>query len=292
MIDDRFDRDYGSDEAMLYRRDSFERARAKLAASRGGPARPAGRFVGPVIVAVVFLGLPALGLFVLGAMLASEGKPEGGVLVGVIGLLFLWGGVSVFLGAKADSPKRALKLYYRSLAKGKHARAKKILLPGDLDGFPRYQPRVPGLGRPTGNPLYFANGDDYETYWNELLRSHALPYCLVRLKRIRIRDVAPDVKIAEFDLHLAMNTSLWLLLVPVSLLVAAVVDFATRKNVKEPLTKVLVKVEDEWHLLNGSWWEFDEDQTEWLTSDSAAPPQRTVNTEEVASPPSVTSLTS
>ena len=62
------------------------------------------------------------------------------------------------------------------------------------------------------------------------------------------------------DLEMAVCvTQFWVILILVCVPLALIIDFATRKTVREDLRKVLVRADDEWHLLNGAWYEDDED---------------------------------
>jgi hypothetical protein len=79
-----------------------------------------------------------------------------------------------------------------------------------------------------------------------------------------VHHPAPDIAVVDYKLRLTMNTQLWLLLVFVALLIAVIVDFATRKVVKVELRKVLVRVGDEWKLLNAEWQGYEDYDLRWL----------------------------
>ncbi|MCB9936154.1 MAG: hypothetical protein H6840_10725 [Planctomycetes bacterium] len=76
--------------------------------------------------------------------------------------------------------------------------------------------------------------------------------------------MASDVVIVDFELRLIMNTSLWFLLIFVALVIAALVDLATRKTVHVHMRKILVRVDKEWHLLSSEWQAYEENNTQWL----------------------------
>jgi hypothetical protein len=273
-MSDPWDRDYISDEDPTYFDDGAERARQKLAAFRDGTAgaRPAGRFVGPVVLAVVLGTIFGVGLLVLGAIVAlsmdeRHGDPPGAIFLAVFGIPggFIIGlAVKAILDARADTPRRTLRLFYRLLGKGKFAAARRLVLSIDFDAFPRFHPRIFRLGQPKAEPFRFALTGAFGNFWKDLLRTHSSPYCLVKIGRIELQEVGPDAAVAEFELTLTMNTSLWMLTFLVIGILALVADIATRKVVKVRMRKVLLRVEDEWILLDGAWQGPEEIELSWL----------------------------
>jgi len=125
---------------------------------------------------------------------------------------------------------------------------------------------VVGLGRPATSPFSFEDPASFGTYWNRLLRHHTAPYCIATVRRVRVRRLDDDIAVARFQLVLQMNTSLWLFLVLVALIVAVIVDLATRTRVTAELEKILVRVGDEWHLYDGAWQGVEEEDSTWLAS--------------------------
>ena len=75
--------------------------------------------------------------------------------------------------------------------------------------------------------------------------------------------------VADFEVTFTMNTQLWWLLIFVALIIALVVDLATRTVVKQNLRKILVRVGDEWHIWDGGWQGYDEFDTNWLPAPSS-----------------------
>ncbi|MHC4547495.1 MAG: hypothetical protein ACYTEZ_01855 [Planctomycetota bacterium] len=266
----RWDQEYAQHEFdPAYDADVFVRAQQKLAALREGRVRPQplGRLVGPVVLAVLFAAVPAAvslvgaAAYLWGAWGSRSGVP---IALAIVGLGFAALAMVVIRGAKANTPKRALKIYFKSLGRGRTGRARKLVAPNDLDGFPRYPAEVPGLVRRSPGPFRFEATGDFARYWNELLRAHTAPYCLVNIGSVKTRAVGTDCLVVDFRLQLIMNTQLWWLLVVVLWPLALVMDLVTRKTVRADLRKVLVRAGDEWHLFNGAWQEPDEVDLDWL----------------------------
>ncbi|MCC6573868.1 MAG: hypothetical protein IT462_08755 [Planctomycetes bacterium] len=213
--------------------------------------------VGLVLLALLCGLLAAVG-FSNGAKGMTAGLISAGIAAASLGGIF-----ALVPLARATTPKRAIINYFKLLGRGKTNEARKLVALADLDDMPRFQPRIANLGQPCGHPLPFGYASGYGRYWNELLRSHSMPYCLVGVSKVRVTPLAPDVAVVDFHLALAMNTQLWIFLILVAWLVAIIVDSATRKNVKAPMRKVLVRVGEEWHLLNGEWQGFEESNPVW-----------------------------
>jgi hypothetical protein len=78
--------------------------------------------------------------------------------------------------------------------------------------------------------------------------------------------VGPDVIRCDFTLRLGIGSQLWFLAIFLGpgLLIALILDAATRTNIRQKMSKVLVRVEDEWQLLNGAWYEPDDESTSWV----------------------------
>ncbi len=260
---------------------ALARARAKLDAFRSGalPDGPAGRAWGGFVaycVLVLPLALLLLGAAVVGFVGAVEdsGCPYGidrrveatvwVVLMAGLTALAFWGAWAIWAGSKPDRPDRALLAFYRAVANGRFERAQRLVLSADLDDFPRHQPQIPNLGQPSGRSFPFAAPGAFATYWSELLRSHMWPYCLVRLKGVKVTRLGPDLAVAELTATFQMNTQIYWLLVFASLLIAVIVDLATRKRVTVDLRKILVRVGDEWHLLSGDFQGYEEWEMNWL----------------------------
>lgn len=202
--------------------------------------------------AAILAGLPgALFLFLAVGVAANDGSI--GISLFLLAFVALLAAIPtlILLRSRPTTPKAALKEFYSAVSKGRADRALALITNADRDNTHRRQPLIADLGRPSGYRFVLADKQQFAGYWNELLRSHNAPYCLPRLTRIRVQQVAPDVAVVDYRLTLTMNTQLWWLLILVALIIAIIVDFATRKVVKADLRKVLVRVGDEWKLFNG-----------------------------------------
>jgi len=251
-----------------YEVDAFTRARSKLdaLASEKAPQAPLGRLVWPVVGAFLFGGLPAAFCFGWAISLYAEwsAAPGAAISLAVCGGFAVWLAVALFKSAKPSTPKRALKIFFKSVARGRTNRARRMVVTNDLDDFPRYHPEDAALERKSVEDFRFESPDDFKRYWCSLLRYHTAPYCLATLNKVRIRQVGPDVCVAEFSLRLIMNTQLWWLLILVLWPAAIAADLATRKIATVQLRKILVRTGDEWKLFNGAWQGFEEDEPDWI----------------------------
>jgi hypothetical protein len=266
-----WNRDYTQHEwDPEYERDTLARAQEKLEAleRRSVPLTPAGRFVGPVIVAVLFAGVPTL-LLLWGALLFFQGEwgPRPGVplFLAIAGVLFGALTIWLILNAKADTPNRALRLFYKALGRGNAKRALRLVVPNDLDAFPRYHPDIPVHPRLLSSPFRFDPPAGFGAYWQGLVRYHTMPYCITTVRAVKVREITPDIVVVDFRARFIMNTQLWWLLILVALIVALIVDLATRKTVVQEMRKILVRVGDEWHLFNGEWMGLEEMDVGWTT---------------------------
>ena len=239
------------------------------------PLRPAGWFAGRIILLLIFLVLPGIGIAFGALAIFNAAQREGedafyviGAMVAALAVVFLWAGIAGIAASKANSPRNALLLFYRLLGRGQFVAARKLVLPSDFDNFPRFYPDEPELGRnPPTDPFFFDDFQEYKDYWRSLIRFKSAPYCLVKIKKLRAELVTPDLMICDFRLKLGINTSYWILLIffpSGGLLLALILDLATRRRIEREMTKVLVRVDDEWHLLNGAWGEHDEADLSWL----------------------------
>ena len=57
---------------------------------------------------------------------------------------------------------------------------------------------------------------------------------------------------------------LMFIIVPPGIIFGIIVDAITRTNIKTPMSKNLVRVGDEWILLNGAWHEDDDRIPDWI----------------------------
>jgi hypothetical protein len=142
--------------------------------------------------------------------------------------------------------------------------ARKLVVPNDFDSFPREYPDHKALGLGGMPPYEFDAPSGFKDYWTGLVRYPSSPYCLAQVRNVRVEEIDPDIAVVEFRLKLAINTSLWILLVIVALLIALIVDLATRKRIDAPMRKILIRVGDEWHLFSGEWQGPDEQDVSWL----------------------------
>lgn len=265
-----------------YVEEAIARARAKLAALRAGAVdtRAAGLFrwrlgVGVALLALgcccVVLAVEAISV----AAARTGGDSLGAAVVAVISvtiaILCLLSGLHRVLASRARSPEDAVVLFFRAAMGRMPSGARRLVAPNDFDGMPRGYPEEDALGRGGVPPYRFGEADDFEEYWKGLVRYHPVPYCLSRFRNLRAEEIAPDLATVEFDLTVRLNTSLWLLFLflakihpSVGPLLWAFVEHQTRKRVTVHLRKVLYRVEDEWHLLNGEWQGPEEKDVSWL----------------------------
>jgi hypothetical protein len=249
--------------------DKLERIRAGVSGDMPTPF-PTGRIVGIGLLMAV-LSLP---FFLLGGASISEGEPLIAMILFPFGFAALAVPVVMVLRARSNNPAGVLRAYYRALSRGQHKRARELVTRADLDSFPRFQPLIHKLGRPTGMPLPFESENSFAHYWNELLRSSPSPYCVVRVSKVEQTELAPDVVLVTFRIRLIMNSSLWLLLIFVALILAIIVDLATRRTVKADVSKLLVKVGDDWKVFNAEWQGLEEIDLGWLLNDRQRTPAR------------------
>jgi len=264
-----WERDYDLDDPT--KEDARARAKAKLDAIRSGRVvlQPAGRYWGRVfggfLTAVIAAG------FLYGAYLAASEGDDTAIyvawFVGIIGALLFIPVYRLLYGSRATTPFRALNLYYRLLGGGKHKGARKLVVPNDFDHFPRAFPHIGKVkGFPGAEWLFFNQPADYKDYWESMLRWPTSPYCIARVHALNVEELAPDVVRCDFTLKLGIGTSLWILLIffGPGIILAFILDAATRTNITARMSKVLVKVDDEWQLFNGAWHEADEQSTSWI----------------------------
>jgi len=225
--------------------------------------RPPGPYLFPIIVASLFLLLPALALF-YGALLVRDGR--GATFMVALGacLVAIW--AALLPGCWPHSPKRALSVFYRALGRGYYGYARKLVVPRDFaDGFPRYFPDVDGLGRGGTPPYRFDTTHGFRRYWQALIRYHTWPYCLPRVSGLRVDEPRPGVYVVDFRLRLLMNTQLWWLLFPAGLLIAIIVDAVTRTTVTVEHRKILLRAGKSYFLLNAGWQGPEEEECDaWL----------------------------
>jgi len=251
--------------------DARARAREKLDAIRNGAVelRPAGRYWGRIIGALFTFAIAA-GMFWGAYMVATEGDETGIYVAGfiaIVGALLLIPVYRLMFGSRATTPFRALNLYYRLLGGGKHKGARKLVVPSDFDHFPRAFPSIAKVkGYPGAEWMYFNEPGDFRAYWDALLRWPTSPYCIARVRGLKVEELAPDVIRCDFTLRLGIGSQLWFLLILFGpgLILAFILDAVTRTNIQARMSKVLVRVDDEWQLLNGAWHEADDQSTNWV----------------------------
>lgn len=248
---------------------AIARARNKLQSVRSGRGgdQPAGAdimLVLPWAIVSLILGGP---FFLIAMAVLFEGKEPGlAVFFLILSTPILSIPFIMFFKNRPRTPKGALVCFYRALARGKPKRAKKLAVNADFDSFPRYQPAIPDLGRPTGYPRPFADPQGFDSYWRQLLLGQDFAYCLATVRKVNITNIGHDVVLVDFELRLMMNTRLWILLFLVIGIFAIIIDLATRKTVTVPMRKVLVKVGEEYKLLSAEWQGYEEFDVNWLRS--------------------------
>lgn len=253
-----------------YEMAALQRAAAKYASVRRNfPPEPKVSAITPAFVAGVVVCVPLSGLFFwLMFLLASERNnpnPIALLFLGLFGMAIISLPIAMYLTSRLTSPQLAIKQFYRALASANHKRARLIGLHDDMDDFPRYQPNIIGLGKPTGQPRAFGPEHGFRSYWNELLRSHTAPYCIPHLSALKVTYLTPDVAVVNFRLRLTMNSSLWRFLVLFLTVLAVIVDMATRKVVTIEMQKVLVRVGEQWHVFSADWQGYEDVDHSWLT---------------------------
>lgn len=249
---------------------ALQRAAAKYATVRRNfPPEPKVSAITPAFIAGLVVCVPLSALFFwLMFLLASERNhpnPIALLFLGIFGMAIMSLPVALYLTSRVTSPQLAIKQFYRAVAGANHKRARLIGLHCDMDQFPRYQPNIVGLGKPTGRPRAFGPEHEFKSYWNELLRSHAAPYCIPHLSALKVTYLTPDVAVVNFRLRLTMNSALWRLFVPILLLIAVILDLATRKVVTVEMQKVLVRVGEQWHVFSSDWQGYEDVDHSWLT---------------------------
>jgi hypothetical protein len=259
-------------DPALYHGRALDRAREKFDDVEAGKnlGGVVGRsWLGFVLFTVFFSPIAALLLY-FGSKYAIRAIFGAGNNL-VVGLIFIALGAGILAlhwpiwrASKPITPKLALLSFYRALGRGQFEQAAKHVIDADLDTFPRYQPRIEKLGRPTGRGFPFRQPEAFKEYWQELVRFLEWPYCLVHVSRVRVTEISDRLCVVDFRLRLTMNTQLYFLLIFVALPLAAIVDFLTHRVVTQDMRKVLVRVGDEWHLFSGDWQGVEEFDTSWL----------------------------
>jgi len=246
--------------------DHHQRAQQKLQSIRSGASGdapvsfPTARIV-RISILMLFLASPFM---LISFAMGMDGELGVALVVSLFWIAALSVPVVMALRSSTKQPVRALREYYRELSAGRHQRAREILTLADQDHAPRVQPYVANLGSPTGYGYSFDDPNGFQLYWDGLLRSHVWPYCLPRVTRTHVTELAPDVVLVRFRLQMMMNTRLWVLAFLIIGIFAIVADAVTRKTVKADLCKVLVRVGDEWKVFNGEWQGYDELDLAWL----------------------------
>ncbi|MFI5401460.1 MAG: hypothetical protein ACHQ1G_00775 [Planctomycetota bacterium] len=254
-----------------YEVEAIARARRKLEELRSGKVVPQpagvfwGRRIGGGILVLIGIALPA-GFYALFSGRGGDPDPAlvAAAFFGVLGLAFAVPGLLMVMTSRADTPRHALALFYKSIGRGNMRGARKLVVPNDLDDFPRHYPDQRALGHGGTPPYEFDTQKGFHDYWTGLVRYPSSPYCIVQVRGLHVEQLDADLAVAEFDLHLSINTSLWILLALLTLLLAFIVDLATRKRVQASMRKILVRVGDEWHFFSGEWQGPDEEDDIWL----------------------------
>lgn len=266
-------------EPNPYALDAFGRAEIKLNAlrARATNEQPVGNLgamaMGPS-AALFFLSLPFV-IFTLVSFSAKNPSVGAGLIFMLIVIAMNGLAVWLFINARANTPKKALKYFFKCVASGKGAKAASLVVSNDLDDFPRYPPVTTGFGQAGVRPFF--NVQYLEGYWNELVRYHSAPYCYISLHRVNEQQIAHDLVLVDCEVRFMMNTQLWLFLFIVIGIFAIIVDAATRKTVKMPVRKLLYKVGEEWKVFNGELQGPEELDLRWLQNvemSAARPRQR------------------
>lgn len=248
----------------------LQRAAYKLQQARAGALPKAGLDVRNAIVCVLLAVIIGGFFLLIGAVINSGNNATPGPTMFFLALGVLFIGLFLFLGFRPslNSPKAALKSFIRMVSRGNYARAQRIIVQPDLDDFPRVQPFIVKLGQPTGVQHQFALDTSFREYWKGLLRWRPPCYCLAQVKGVRVTDIQRDVALVEAEVKFMMNTSLWLFLLPLGLLIVVIIDIATRTTVTVPLRKVVINVKGEWRIFNGELMGADEHDLRWLDANA------------------------
>jgi len=264
-----------------YHARALDRARTRLADHVAGrsPDGEVGRSIGATIALIVFVIVPLfvfLALALYGTVEAARSPYEDTapmvILAGLLALglvLSVYGTWRAYQSSDPTRPAGALSRYYKHLAKGQAEKAQRLVLSSDFDEHPRYQPLIPNLGPPSQAPIAFWQPGAFASYWNQLLRHHTVPYCYSTVSRVQVSEVDPGLAVVDFQLKFVTNTSLVWLAVLVSPIIAIILDLATRKRAHLEMTKVLVRVGSEWHLLSGELRGPEEWDLSWLPAQGA-----------------------
>ena len=155
--------------------------------------------------------------------------------------------VWVWLQQRATSPRRALKLFYFHAALAQFKKAQSLVLPTDMDDHPRPETEFGGLILDDPELRVFAKEGDFEAYWKRIFPVRFYHSSSVAICRFRLQEIAPDLVLAGFRLK-RIRTN-----IPLSFLAAALqVDFVDSTTESFKLQKLLVRVDDEWKLVDGA----------------------------------------
>lgn len=234
------------------------------------PSKKVGQIAHLVLSSILALVIGGGGV---GALVAALNAPKavGVAILATIGLILLffaylmvWSSVRALNAGRAKSPTMALQGFYTYVATGKHDNAAAMVLPCDFDNSERYLPQVKGLGAVGPNPLMFGNPGAFKLYWDTLLRQGIAPYCLVKVANAKEHHLLPGVCVVSFTLKTQCNTRMWWLLIPLGILIAIIVDMASRRRASVPLQKVLVQCGGHWQLFNAELQGQEELDTSWV----------------------------
>lgn len=254
------------------------RARAKLAAFRKNrdSEKPAGRntvFVWTVFAVCALVASPFV--YVIGMLLITpEANLEIAALFAIPPVLLATVFVMVFVRTKPSSPKKALFEYFLAVCRRRHKRARSLILTHDMDGTERQTPHIDGLGKPTGTSYRFDIDGEFKGYWRELVLDQPMAAAGVRISNVQVNNITPDLAIATFRIRMVRNTQLWVFLIFVLGIFALIIMVATNKRTDATITKLLVRVGNEWKLFSGEWQGQDEFDLSWIPDDHMADSNR------------------
>ena len=250
-----------------------KRAVQKLRACRstGRPAALVGGLTGQTALLLLgTLGPPLL----VGVLLWGAGRPPDFVLP-VVGLVLLLVTVPVLplailahVRSRPRQPARAVHEFYSALAHRRFRRAYRLVADADKDEFPRALPDHLDRSPSDGAAFGFADEREFRRFWRQIVCTHTLPTCKVRLGEVRVRRLGPDLAAVEFVLTLRTNTDLyWLLILVgcVGLIPGMILQAVTWRTTKARLRRVVVKAGPEWRMFSGEWSAPDEQDLSWVT---------------------------
>lgn len=243
----------------------LEGIRASLrAANRGSEEALRGGMLSGKSKVLLFIELFFAVLFVWGIAGGRNAEPQlvlgiiFGILFGICVLVSLYNDHVAAHIQDADTADKAFKKYFAAIKTG---RAKKA-----------YAALVPPARKATGielvkftNPKFerrdartsFSSVKEFKAYWNDVLGHKSGQTRLVTLKSANtIVTPQEDIGIVEADLEFIQYSSIIVALVLLGIIgigLAVILYYATRSVERAKITKVMIRHDGNWYLLDGAW---------------------------------------